>query len=144
MTDLSNNISALRDEGMTYKQIQEKLGCSKATISYHIGAGQAQKTRNRTRDRRNKIVKFIQEYKQNNPCTDCGENYPYWIMEFDHLDDKLFNVSSFRQKTESLEEVKKEIAKCELVCSNCHKNRTHFRLVSSNSSTMDISKHYEQ
>ena len=36
----------------------------------------------------------IREYKEQ-PCTDCGMNYPYYVMDLDHVQgDKRFNVSS--------------------------------------------------
>lgn len=43
MTYLSENIFRLRSEGKTYKEIQDALGCSKGTISYHLGEGQKAK-----------------------------------------------------------------------------------------------------
>lgn len=46
-------------------------------------------------------------------------------MDFDHLPqyEKLFNIGSPSNWT-SLYRVKQEIAKCEVVCSNCHRIRT--------------------
>ena len=72
--------------------------------------------------------KFNKEYREhkNQPCTDCGVSYPYYVMEFDHLRDKVSNVSDLARKgcrTKYLEEKEK----CELVCANCHKERTHKR-----------------
>ena len=136
-------IIRLHKEGKSYKEIKEILGCSKGTISYHVGEGQKEKTINRSRDRRGKIKKFLQEYKQSHPCADCKENYPYWIMEFDHLRDKEFNLSGFSIKTISIEKVIEEVRKCEVVCSNCHKNRTHFRSYKNGSNSPDISNHYD-
>lgn len=135
-------IISLYKKGKSYREIKEILGCSKGTIAYHIGEGQKEKTRHRTRDRRGKIKKFLQEYKQSHPCTDCKENYPYWIMEFDHLRDKQFNLSGFMSKTISIEKVIEEVQKCEVVCSNCHKNRTHFRSYKNGSNSPDVSLHY--
>ena len=124
---LKEQILELKDQGYSYNQIKEKLGCSKGTIAYHIGIGQKDKTIERNSSRRNKIVRFIQEYKAGKKCVDCGENYPYWILEFDHLKDKNFTIAQFRSTTMSLEVVKEEIEKCDVVCSNCHKNRTFNR-----------------
>lgn len=42
-------------------------------------------------------------------------------------DNKIANVSELLY-TKSWDTVLKEIAKCELVCSNCHKERTYQRL----------------
>ena len=135
-------IIRLYKEGKSYREIQKILGCSKGTISYHLGEGQKQKTQKRARDKRGEIKKYIQEYKHNHCCSDCKENFPYWIMEFDHLRDKEFNLSSFSLKTASLEKVKEEIKKCEVVCSNCHKNRTYIRLYHNGSNSLDISEYY--
>lgn len=139
MTKLSEDILRLKAEGKTYNEIKAELGCSKGTISYHLGAGQKDKSLARTNYRRSRARAYIQEYKNSRPCVDCGESYPYWIMEFDHLDPKLklFGVSRFPTKGDSLELVKSEIDKCELVCSNCHKNRTHMRKLEGMSDEID-------
>jgi hypothetical protein len=65
---------------------------------------------------------------KNKPCTDCGVRYPYYVMEFDHLDAdaKHFNVSAGVTQV-SHERLLTEIAKCEVVCANCHAERTHQR-----------------
>ena len=78
---------------------------------------------NKSSKQKEKLRKHIQKYKENYPCEDCHEYYPYYVMDFDHLRDKKINVSeacSFKQFNEELE-------KCELVCSNCHRIRTHKR-----------------
>jgi len=124
---LKEQILELKEKGYSYNEIKEQLGCSKGTIAYHIGIGQKNKTIERNSNRRNKIVRFIQEYKAGKKCADCGENYPYWILEFDHLQDKDFTIAQFRSTTMSLDIVKEEIKKCDVVCSNCHKNRTFNR-----------------
>lgn len=126
---LKDKIFKLKKEGYSYKDIQKELNCSKGTIAYHLGIGQKDKVDNRRRDARNKIIKYIQEFKSNKSCADCKENYPYWILEFDHLGNKKFNIAGYRSHTVSLEKVKEEIEKCEVVCSNCHKNRTFNRRI---------------
>lgn len=70
---------------------------------------------------------YVRFLKETTPCTDCGVNYPYYVMDFDHLSDKEYELSSMIQSGYSLEKVKTEIAKCEIVCSNCHRQRTHMR-----------------
>lgn len=69
--------------------------------------------------------------KKNSPCTDCHVSYPAFVMDFDHMgiEDKSFNLS--QAASQSIEAITKEIAKCELVCSNCHRIRTHNRLKNS-------------
>lgn len=72
-----------------------------------------------------KISLFILNYKKNGVCCDCGikgNKYPQ-IMDFDHLGDKEFNISEFKNHTSGFNKVKWEIQKCELVCANCHRIR---------------------
>ena len=88
-----------------------------------------EKVRQTTRDRRNLILRHIQEFKETRGCMDCGIMYPHWILEFDHLpgSEKVGNISAM-VTTHSLEAIKAEIEKCEVVCANCHRDRTHDRL----------------
>lgn len=60
------------------------------------------------------------------PCKDCGVQYSPWVMTFDHRDPsrKEKNVSQTFCSW-SLDHIKREIEKCDLVCSNCHAERTH-------------------
>jgi len=65
---------------------------------------------------------YLIEYFRMHPCSDCGESDPV-VLEFDHLGDKLFTIGQDfldRNWTSILD----EIAKCEVVCSNCHRRRT--------------------
>ena len=69
--------------------------------------------------------KYIKTLKEKTPCKDCGINYPSYVMHFDHLKDKKFNigsVTSISRKT-----LIAEIEKCEIVCANCHAERTYKR-----------------
>jgi hypothetical protein len=63
------------------------------------------------------------------PCTDCGIQYPYYVMDFDHRDgaEKLFELNSVARKT--VKDILREIEKCDVVCANCHRERTHRRRV---------------
>jgi 5-methylcytosine-specific restriction endonuclease McrA len=46
---MKEQILQLREEGKSYKEIMEIVGCSKGTISYHCGEGQKNKTNLRTK-----------------------------------------------------------------------------------------------
>lgn len=143
MTELGRKILTLKSEGKSYREIEEELGCSKGTISYHLGEGQKEKAMDRQRDRRSKVVTYIQELKQSTPCADCKENYPYYVMEFDHLRDKEFVISHMiRKRGARLDLIKLEIVKCDIVCSNCHKVRTHSRGYRNGSNSLDLSELY--
>ena len=76
-------------------------------------------------ERSRKNYELIREAK-NAPCTDCGGTFPQEVMDLDHVRGvKLFNLSNSGQRCP--ENVIAEIAKCDLVCSNCHRSRTKSR-----------------
>ena len=79
----------------------------------------------------NKIVvrNKVRQVKEETPCADCKVNYPYFVMDFDHLENKQFNVSEYASRGWAT--IQKEIEKCEIVCANCHRARTHARLYNS-------------
>jgi hypothetical protein len=59
------------------------------------------------------------------PCADCGVSYPYYVMDFDHRDPetKIGNIS--KMKVWNKGKLLAEVAKCDVVCANCHRERTH-------------------
>lgn len=74
--------------------------------------------------------KFIHSLKKK-PCMDCGKIYPPWVMDFDHRVGtiKLGSLGSiYKSKLWTFEKIKIEIEKCDLVCANCHRQRTYERL----------------
>lgn len=70
------------------------------------------------------IRKLIRETK-NVPCMDCGISYPYYVMDFDHREDKKYTVGRLAGSFYSLETIRREMDKCDVVCANCHRIRTH-------------------
>jgi hypothetical protein len=76
------------------------------------------------------LAQYLRDLKTKTPCVDCGINYPYYVMDFDHVrGQKHANVMEL-VSTLSKKKIDEEIAKCEIVCSNCHRIRTHMRRVS--------------
>jgi hypothetical protein len=58
------------------------------------------------------------------PCSDCGHKFPSVAMDFDHVrGSKVQSISSMGSW--GRDKVLAEIDKCELVCANCHRVRTH-------------------
>jgi hypothetical protein len=85
------------------------------------------KYRARSRQRNNTLRRRIIEIKESTPCTDCGIQYPHYTMDFDHVrGEKRCNVSEVSKLTPKTFE--EEVAKCEVVCANCHRHRTWMRL----------------
>ena len=68
-------------------------------------------------------LKNIYDYLSTHPCVDCGETNPI-VLEFDHLGDKTDTIAHMVGMGVSLERIKKEVAKCEVRCANCHRIKT--------------------
>jgi hypothetical protein len=66
--------------------------------------------------------RYLIEFFSTHACADCGESDPL-VLEFDHLGDKRFNISA-GLRDRAWQDVLDEIAKCEVVCANCHRKRT--------------------
>ena len=71
--------------------------------------------------------KKLADIKTASGCVDCGEKNPI-VLDFDHLKNKKYNISRMIHDGHSWASIKKEIKKCEVVCANCHRIRTHNRL----------------
>lgn len=64
------------------------------------------------------------------PCSDCGRTFPYYQMEFDHRDGekKCFNIADVMGPCRvGKKRLLAEMAKCDVVCVYCHRERTHQR-----------------
>ena len=68
---------------------------------------------------------MMQKIKSDRGCFYCGEAHPA-ALDFHHRDGetKEFNVASMTYNY-SLERTLREIEKCDVVCANCHRKRTH-------------------
>src|ERR1035437_10729198 len=68
------------------------------------------------------LKKYLVDKLKDWPCMDCGGSFPPCCMDFDHVrGKKLFEVSSI--VVGKWDKILKEIAKCDLVCANCHRLR---------------------
>lgn len=79
------------------------------------------------RNRKAQLERTREQYWQflcSSKCLDCGSRDPE-VLECDHRepDKKSFDVSAMLYSY-SWFNIKKEIDKCDIVCSNCHKKRT--------------------
>lgn len=65
--------------------------------------------------------------QKSGPCMDCKVLYHPCVMEFDHVrGEKTMDVARMYARF-GLQKVIDEIAKCDLVCANCHRLRTFAR-----------------
>jgi len=77
---------------------------------------------------KNKRIKdrqeFINNYKTDAGCAKCGYKKHPAALDFSHKDpkEKDFNISAGRFY--SLDRLIKEIEKCDILCANCHREKT--------------------
>lgn len=84
-----------------------------------------QKYISKARNYEQKLKDYVYLIKKSAVCADCKYSYHPCQLDFDHLKDKEFEISlGFKS---GLNKLKKEIAKCEIVCANCHRLRTYNR-----------------
>jgi hypothetical protein len=70
---------------------------------------------------------MLERLKQR-PCTDCGGHFPGCAMDFDHREprEKRYTVSRMVGRA-GTKRIMAEVAKCDIVCANCHRDRTYRR-----------------
>lgn len=75
-----------------------------------------------SRERRLRRLKSLVLYFNTHPCVKCGEADPL-VLDFHHRDPetKLFGIKD--NLTTTLERLSAEVAKCDVLCSNCHRKR---------------------
>jgi hypothetical protein len=84
------------------------------------------RVKRRTKDRRKRIRPILQSiilsYLERG-CIDCGEK-DIVVLDFDHISNKKFNVSTMVHDCVDLNKIEEEISKCEIRCANCHRRKT--------------------
>ena len=84
----------------------------------------------RVRVRQERTLAFLRELRMV-PCLDCNNRFAPYQMDFDHRDPatKAFNLCSATAMLKSRATLLEEVAKCDIVCANCHHLRTRRRYV---------------
>jgi hypothetical protein len=101
--------------------------CHKRAVKRWKKTHREQEKTYRKKQNRRRITRWkaLVDKLKSRPCADCGETYPPYVMDFDHRRDKLCNVAVLVHANVTLKRLKAEIAKCDIVCANCHRERTH-------------------
>ena len=74
------------------------------------------------------LQRILRDLKLSVGCADCGYREHPAALEFDHVrGEKRFNLAKVRHHTPAPTALRKELLKCEVVCSNCHHVRTATR-----------------
>lgn len=89
-----------------------------------LSRAQVYDPKQKDRERADEKRRVLAEYKITVGCADCDYNGHHSALEFDHLpgQTKLHNVAGLCYR--SWEVIWAEVAKCEVVCANCHATRT--------------------
>jgi len=76
--------------------------------------------------KRRKELHAFRDWLKDQPCMDCGLKFPPVCMDFDHRDPSTKRYSPAIMFTHyTLDAIQTELMKCDLVCANCHRIRTH-------------------
>lgn len=121
---MKEEILKLKSQGKSYSQIIKQLGCSKSTVSYHLGNGRKEKVVAATKARRLKDRREI-KLKHGGRCSKCGYSKCLAALQFHHTEpnNKNFGITEALRASKSKysrEEIEKESEKCILLCANCH------------------------
>lgn len=75
---------------------------------------------NRTRNKRKERILFGIRY-HGNKCNSCGNSFDPCQYDFHHLDPESKSFTISENILVSLDKFEEEVAKCELLCANCHR-----------------------
>ena len=101
--------------------------CNSDKLKAHY-KNQPERYKEKNKRRKRSRQEFIIAYLLGHPCIDCGES-DIVVLEFDHVrGSKRKELATLVLDGVSLETLKEEIAKCDVVCANCHRRRTAKRL----------------
>jgi hypothetical protein len=117
---------------MNICKLPDKCWCKQCTKLYDAKRFQKIKSERykQVKERRDSLLVWVNTLKDK-PCTDCNNIFHPEAMHFDHIsNDKNNNISDLVKLGYSKKVILAEIAKCDLVCVNCHAVRTYNRRLS--------------
>lgn len=76
--------------------------------------------------RRRRARAALIEHLRRHPCADCGED-DMVVLECDHVAGKAHAIAALVAAAAPLAALRDELARCEVVCVNCHRHRTAAR-----------------
>ena len=93
-----------------------------------MGYKDLDKRRSYFRKEHKRKLAILNEFKAK-PCLDCKGSFPPECMDFDHRPEEVKVLQVSLMVRYNLEKMLAEIAKCDLICSNCHRIRTKKRVI---------------
>ena len=128
-----------KPEELFYRISSKKSKCKACHSKYvqdYLKARPEKSQKNReyakqSKPRRRNIARLFLQWIKSAPCMDCGVQYPPYVMDFDHRQPKAsvndaVGLLASRAAVNG-DRLMEEIYKCDLVCANCHRVRTHNR-----------------
>jgi hypothetical protein len=111
-------------DGYSYKCRE----CAKELQRIHYHKNKKQYKQN-LKNRRKNTRQFLETYKSERGCSRCFENHPA-CLEFHHRDPDLkeIEISDVICSGWAYKRIMKEIEKCDIFCSNCHR-KLHYKVI---------------
>jgi hypothetical protein len=122
LTDFRRERTASSGRGATCS----RCVANDAQRRYHANGGREKQRvrRMNLRADRHETIESIKDV----PCSDCGGRFPRVCMDFDHVRGvKVQSISRMIHESYPWDAILEEIAKCDVVCANCHRVRTATR-----------------
>jgi hypothetical protein len=82
-----------------------------------------QQVRERKQEARDAAREYAYQYLLTHPCVSCGENDPR-VLEFHHVGQKDMDVAKMVAGGYSIDHIKQELDRCQVLCANCHRKVT--------------------
>lgn len=111
---------------MPYKNPEKAREANREYQRRHYN-GKSSYYKEKAASRRKALAQLVKELK-GRPCADCGQSFPPYVMDFDHRGEKECDVSRVVRLGWGLARINAEVAKCDVVCANCHRQRTWERM----------------
>lgn len=86
----------------------------------------AQKIRINSIKQAKEAREFVRTIKESSKCKICGD-CRWYVLDFHHIRNSFLFISNMVQNGSSIQRIRKEIDKCEILCANCHRE-VHYRL----------------
>ena len=74
-------------------------------------------------DRIKKRTRILGRWKERKGCNHCGQTFPFPALQIDHIIPKKHG-KDIRWAHLTKKDLKKELSKCQVLCSNCHAIKT--------------------
>lgn len=106
---------------MPYKDKEKRLECRRRWYDKNKESEKRHVT-----GRKNEIKKWFRNYKKSLKCSNCGESHPATIDFHHKRNDKEHGISKMVSNGYSIDRIKKELEKCNILCANCHR-KIHYQ-----------------